>query len=87
MNGDERDELFLDACKVIITQDKASSSSIQRRFSIGYNRAARILDQLYAAGMIGAPDGSKPRSVNVTKVMEYIQQEEAGTGSAEQSAE
>lgn len=87
MNGDERDELFLDACKVIITQDKASSSSIQRRFSIGYNRAARILDQLYAAGMIGAPDGSKPRSVNVTKVMEYIQQEEGSNSAAEQSAE
>ena len=81
-NGDERDDLFLEVCKILITQDKASSSSIQRRFSIGYNRAARILDQLYAAGMIGAPDGSKPRTIHAQKIMEYIHQE-GGTTAAD----
>lgn len=79
VNGDERDELFLEVCKVLITQDKASSSSIQRRFSVGYNRAARILDQLYAAGLIGPQEGSKARSIHPSKIMEYIHQEE-GTG-------
>ena len=80
VNGDEKDELFLEVCKILITQDKASSSSIQRRFSIGYNRAARILDQLYAAGMIGPSDGSKPRGINATRIMEYIHHEEGTNG-------
>lgn len=87
VNGDEKDELFLDVSKILITQDKASSSSIQRRFSIGYNRAARILDQLYAAGMIGPPDGSKPRAINATRIMEYIQHEEGGNGSPAENFE
>lgn len=67
-----QDELFLEVAKFIVTTDKASSSMIQRRFSVGYNRAARILDQLYAAGLVGPADGSKPRSVNATRIMEYI---------------
>lgn len=69
---DGRDELFLPVAKLIVTSDKASSSMIQRRFSLGYNRAARILDQLYAAGMVGPAEGSKPRSVNPGKIMDYI---------------
>lgn len=86
-NGDEKDELFLEVCKILITQDKASSSSIQRRFSIGYNRAARILDQLYAAGMIGPSDGSKPRGINATRIMEYIHHEEGTNGSSSENDE
>jgi S-DNA-T family DNA segregation ATPase FtsK/SpoIIIE len=54
------------------TYDKASASLIQRRLSVGYARAARILDQLFAAGMIGPPDGSKPRDVNIPKIQEYL---------------
>jgi len=71
-NGEDRDELFLEVAKLLVTSDKASSSMVQRRFSLGYNRAARILDQLYAAGMIGPSEGSKPRTVNAGKIMEYI---------------
>ncbi len=78
-DGEERDELFLDVAKFVVQQGKASSSMIQRRFSVGYNRAARILDQLHAAGMVGPQEGSKPRSVNAGRIMEYIHQQE-GTG-------
>lgn len=78
--SDERDELFLEVAKLIVTSDKASSSMIQRRFSLGYNRAARILDQLYAAGMVGPAEGSKPRTVNAGKIMEYIHSIEGSNG-------
>lgn len=71
-NADDRDELFTEVAKFVITQDKASSSSVQRRFSVGYNRAARILDQLHEAGLIGPPEGSKPRTVNAARLMQYI---------------
>lgn len=51
---------------------------VQRRFSVGYNRAARILDQLYNAGMVGPAEGSKPRTVNSGKIMQYIHSQEGG---------
>ncbi len=75
-DGEEHDELFLEVAKFVVTQNKASSSMIQRRFSVGYNRAARILDQLHAAGMCGAQEGSKPRTVNAGRIMEFIHQSE-----------
>ncbi len=76
--SDDQDELFLEVAKFIVTTDKASSSMIQRRFSVGYNRAARILDQLYAVGLVGPAEGSKPRSVNAARIMEYIHAKEGG---------
>jgi len=59
----KRDPLFDDAARLIVSSQQGSTSSIQRKFSIGYNRAGRIVDQLEAAGIIGANEGSKPRQV------------------------
>lgn len=70
--GEDRDPKFHEAAELFSRYDKASASLIQRRLSVGYARAARMLDQLYAAGMIGAPDGSKPRDVNIQKIQEYL---------------
>lgn len=58
-----RDPLFDDAARLIVSSQQGSTSSIQRRFSIGYNRAGRIMDQLEAAGVVGPFEGSKPRQV------------------------
>lgn len=63
VNGGENDSLFNQALEIIMQQDKASASLLQRRLSIGYARAARILDQLEAAGYVGPAEGSKPRDV------------------------
>lgn len=60
---EEQDPLFNEAVKIIIQFDKASASLLQRRLSIGYARAARILDQLEKAGYVGPAEGSKPRDV------------------------
>ncbi|WP_299580558.1 DNA translocase FtsK [uncultured Sunxiuqinia sp.] len=58
-----RDELFNDAAKVVVMNQMGSTSMIQRKFSIGYNRAGRIMDQLEAAGIVGPSEGSKARQV------------------------
>lgn len=58
-----RDELFDDAARIVVMNQSGSTSMIQRRFSIGYNRAGRIMDQLEAAGIVGPADGSKARQV------------------------
>ncbi len=58
-----RDPYFADAGRLIIEMDKASSSMLQRRFRIGFNRAARIIDELYELGVIGPDEGSKARKV------------------------
>jgi DNA segregation ATPase FtsK/SpoIIIE, S-DNA-T family len=71
-DGSDRDQLFDEAVKLFSQYDKASSSLIQRRLSVGYARAARILDQLYEAGFVGPAEGSKPRDVNMTKVRDYL---------------
>lgn len=63
VNGGENDPLFNQALEIIMQQDKASASLLQRRLSIGYARAARILDQMEAAGYVGPAEGSKPRDV------------------------
>ncbi len=57
------DELFKEAKEVVREYDRASASLIQRRLSIGYSRASRILDQLETAGVVGPAEGSKPREV------------------------
>lgn len=74
--GDDRDELFDEVVKYVARINKGSSSSIQRHFSVGYNRAARILDQLQIAGFVGPQEDSKPRDVNTTAVMEYLRTKE-----------
>jgi DNA segregation ATPase FtsK/SpoIIIE, S-DNA-T family len=59
----KKDGLFSDAARLVVIHQQGSTSLIQRKFSIGYNRAGRIMDQLEAAGIVGPPDGSKPRQV------------------------
>jgi len=61
--GSERDQYFVDAAKFIIEKDKASIGMLQRVFKIGFNRAARIMDQLCEAGVVGEEEGTKPRKV------------------------
>ena len=57
------DPLFAEAAEVVVLSQQGSTSMIQRRFSIGYNRAGRLMDQLEKAGIVGATQGSKPREV------------------------
>ncbi|RLD64386.1 MAG: DNA translocase FtsK [Bacteroidetes bacterium] len=59
----KRDNLFEDAARLIVIHQQGSTSLIQRKFSIGYNRAGRIIDQLEAAGVVGPNEGSKARQV------------------------
>jgi DNA segregation ATPase FtsK/SpoIIIE, S-DNA-T family len=59
----EEDPLYRDAVRVVLEMGKASTSTLQRRLRLGYGRAARILDTMQRDGIIGAPDGSKPREV------------------------
>src|SRR4051794_26540047 len=61
----ERDALFREAAEACIQNQGGSTSLLQRRLRIGYGRAARIIDQLHYAGILGPPDGSKPREVLV----------------------
>ncbi len=60
---EDRDDLFRQAAEVCIQHEQGSTSLLQRRLRIGYGRAARIVDQLEHAGVLGPPDGSKPREV------------------------
>ncbi len=62
----EEDELFPEACQFVVEQNSASTSSLQRRFRIGYNRAARLIDMMEAEGMISEAKGDKPREVLIT---------------------
>jgi S-DNA-T family DNA segregation ATPase FtsK/SpoIIIE len=62
---EKRDELFDEAAKIIVMNQQGSTSLIQRKLSIGYNRAGRIVDQLEAAGIVGPSKGSKARDVYV----------------------
>ena len=59
----KRDDLFEDAARLVVSHQQGSTSLIQRKFSIGYNRAGRIIDQLEAAGIVGPFEGSKARQV------------------------
>ena len=59
----ERDDAYEDAVRVVIEMGKASTSILQRRLRLGYGRAARLLDIMEKDGIIGPPDGSRPREV------------------------
>ncbi len=65
--GDERDEYFAEAGKFIIEKDKASIGMLQRVYKIGFNRAARIMDQLAEAGVVGPEEGTKPRKIMMSQ--------------------
>ncbi|WP_191566964.1 DNA translocase FtsK [Metabacillus idriensis] len=73
--GNEEDELLLEACEYVVDQGGASTSSLQRRFRIGYNRAARLMDMMEKQGIISEARGSKPREVLITEEdLEIIQE-------------
>ncbi len=65
-SADDADELLPDAIELVVSSGQASVSMLQRRFRIGYNRAARIVDMMEARGIIGPQDGSRPRQVLLT---------------------
>ena len=69
INPDDRDELFEDAARVIVNAQQGSTSLIQRKLKLGYNRAGRIIDQLEMAGIVGPFEGSKAREVRVSGEM------------------
>lgn len=70
----EQDDLFEEAVRTVCQYDRASASLLQRRLRVGYARAARILDELEAAGIVGVGEGSKPRDVLVRNAEEYLSQ-------------
>ena len=74
-DSDNRDTYFAEAGRLIIDKEKASIGMLQRMFKIGFNRAARIMDQLAEAGVVGPEEGTKPRKVLMTKEQfeEYLQ--------------
>lgn len=72
--GDQRDPYFADAGRFVIEKDKGSIGMLQRWFKIGFNRAARIMDQLEEAGVVGPEEGTKPRKIlmSMEQFEEYI---------------
>ena len=74
-----KDELFEEAVRTICQYDRASASLLQRRLRIGYARAARLLDELEIAGIVGPGEGSKPRDVLVKDAEEYLQSQAQAT--------
>ncbi|MBQ2986643.1 MAG: DNA translocase FtsK [Tyzzerella sp.] len=72
--ADDRDEYFIYAGQFVIESDKGSIGMLQRKFKIGFNRAARIMDQLAEAGVVGPEEGTKPRKVlmSMEQFEEYI---------------
>lgn len=73
----DKDEYFVEAGKFIIEKDKASIGMLQRMFKIGFNRAARIMDQLSEAGVVGEEEGTKPRKVlmSMEQFEQYIEEQ------------
>ena len=67
---DKLDPMFEEVARLVVQTQQGSTSMIQRKFSIGYNRAGRLMDQLEAAGIVGPAHGSKPREVIVRGDME-----------------
>ncbi|OGM29162.1 hypothetical protein A2873_01475 [Candidatus Woesebacteria bacterium RIFCSPHIGHO2_01_FULL_42_80] len=76
---DNADEFFADAVRLVCQFGKASASLLQRRLSVGYARAARIIDQLEAAGVVGPSDGSsKPREVLIKDAESFLSSQKSG---------
>ena len=75
----EVDELFDEAVRVVCDYDRASASLLQRRLSIGYARAARVLDQLEQAGVVSPQEGSKPREILIQNASTFIAQRQAAS--------
>ncbi len=71
-NGEDRDQLFEDSVRLITQFNNASASFLQRKLSVGYARAARILDELQSAGIVGPADGSKPRDILIRSAEEFL---------------
>ena len=73
--GSEKDDYFIEAAKFVIEKEKASIGMLQRMFKIGFNRAARIMDQLAEAGIVGPEEGTKPRKVTMSleELEQYIE--------------
>ena len=65
--GDGRDAYFAEAARLLIDKEKGSIGMLQRYFKVGFNRAARIMDQLEEAGIVGPEEGTKPRRVLMTQ--------------------
>jgi S-DNA-T family DNA segregation ATPase FtsK/SpoIIIE len=74
--GDGRDSYFTEAARIIIDKDKASIGMLQRYLKVGFNRAARIMDQLEEAGVVGPEEGTKPRKVLMSpeELEQYIEE-------------
>jgi S-DNA-T family DNA segregation ATPase FtsK/SpoIIIE len=74
--GNDKDQYFVEAGKFIIEKDKASIGMLQRVYKIGFNRAARIMDQLYDAGVVGPEEGTKPGKVlmSMEQFEQYIEE-------------
>ena len=74
--ADDKDVYFIDAAKFVIEKDKASIGMLQRVFKIGFNRAARIMDQLAEAGVVGEEEGTKPRKVlmSLEQFEQYVEE-------------
>jgi DNA segregation ATPase FtsK/SpoIIIE, S-DNA-T family len=70
--SDDKDDLFEEAVRTVCQYDRASASLLQRRLKVGYARAARIIDELEMAGVIGPGDGAKPREVIVRNADEFF---------------
>ena len=72
----DKDDYFVEAGRFIIDKDKASIGLLQRAFKIGFNRAARIMDQLYEAGVVGEEEGTKPRKIlmSMEEFEQYIEE-------------
>jgi S-DNA-T family DNA segregation ATPase FtsK/SpoIIIE len=63
ISSDKLDPLFADAARTVVLHQQGSTSMLQRKYNIGFNRAGRIMDQLCQTGIVGDQDGSKPRQV------------------------
>jgi S-DNA-T family DNA segregation ATPase FtsK/SpoIIIE len=78
------DELFANAARIVVNARKGSSSLIQRKLSIGYNRAARLLDELEEQGVVGPAQGSKPRDILVSDIEAFLA---AGPGGVQNASD
>ncbi len=86
--GDDRDELYADAGRFIIESQKASIGLLQRKFKIGFNRAARIMDNLASDDVVGPEEGTKPRRIimNLTQFEQFLLSGSSGAASDEEES-